>query len=143
MFGAALHEEILYRGLLLVQLYLLLHATSARRGLAVAGAVVLSSAYFSLLHVPSLLYHGYDMAFDLPRLFVAGTLYALLYSYSGNLFFVVGVHALGNWNMSLVESGTDEGMVGFLFRIAVVLGWSALIVARQKDITRNTVPKAV
>ena len=143
LLGAALDEEVLYRGLLLVQLYLLLRASALRPTLAMGVAVALSSAYFSLMHVPSLLYHGYDMAFDLPRLFVAGALYALLYVYSGNLPFVVGVHALGNWNMPLAESGVDSGMVAFLFRMAVVALWSGLVLMRRRNANRAAVLGAV
>ena len=127
LFGNALHEEVLFRGLLMVQLFLLLATSDRSDRSAMAWAVVLVSVYFALTHVPSVLRHDSALAFELPRLFIAGITYALLYLYSGNLFFVVGVHGVGNWNMPLVDTGADEGMVAYLFRLGVVVAWSVYV----------------
>ena len=127
LFGNALHEEVLFRGLLMIQLFLLLAASDRSDRSAMAWAVVLVSVYFALTHLPSVLRNEYALAFELPRLFIAGITYALLYLYSGNLLFVVGVHGAGNWNMPLIETATDEGMIAYLFRLGVIVAWSLYI----------------
>ena len=132
LLGSALHEEVLFRGLLLVQLFLLLATSERSDRSAMAWAVVLTSVYFALTHVPSVLRHDHALAFELPRLFIAGITYALLYLYSGNLLFVVGVHGVGNWNMPLVETGADEGMIAYLFRLGVVVAWSLYILVAHR-----------
>lgn len=132
LFGNALHEEVLFRGLLMVQLFLLLAASDRSDRSAMAWAIVLVSVYFALTHVPSVLRHDYALAFELPRLFIAGITFALLYVYSGNLLFVVGVHGVGNWNMPLIETGADEGMVAYLFRLGVVVAWSFYILLAHR-----------
>lgn len=68
-----------------------------------------------------------------PRLIIAGITFALLYVYSGNLLFVVGVHGVGNWNMPLVETASDEGMIAYLFRLGVVIAWSVYLLAVRRD----------
>lgn len=143
LFGNALHEEVLFRGLLMIQLFLLLAKSNRSRRAAMAWAVVLTSVYFAFTHVPSVLRHDYVLAFELPRLFVAGITFALLYVYSGNLLFVVGVHGVGNWSMPLVETATDEGMIAYLFRLGVVIAWSVylLVVRRARRHSKDVVPK--
>ena len=62
-------------------------------------ALLVSQGLFALSHVPNRIYLGMkpdEIALDLLMLLGWGTLYALIYLRTNNLFIVVGIHALGN-----------------------------------------------
>lgn len=137
--GTALKEETFFRGFLLPQVYLKLKRVAATRpGLCMGGAVLVSALVFAVMHVPALFYHRYAVPAHVARLTIAGVADALLYVYSGNLYFVIVVHALGNWNMHLFDTAIDEGLIGYCFQVLLVTGWSVLIVLQRRQNTRHT-----
>ena len=60
IFGNALYEEIVYRGFLTVQVYLLLERLG--RNLAMVLAVVMVQAIFATIHIPMLMVAGHGWA---------------------------------------------------------------------------------
>lgn len=133
VFGTALKEEVFYRGFLLPQLFLKLKGKRKEQiQLYLAGAVLLAALIFALMHVPGVLRLEYSVPRHLAIHTIAGVVYALFYIYSGNLFFVMGVHALTNWKMYLFETEAPAGLVGFVFGVLLAVGWSALVVFRKR-----------
>ncbi|MFN8530173.1 MAG: type II CAAX endopeptidase family protein [Anaerolineae bacterium] len=99
VFGSALFEEIAYRGFLFPQLYLRLTGLSDRPARRLFWSILISQVVFALSHIPNRIYLGMgpvDILLDLIMLFGWGVLYTLIYLRTGNLFWVMGVHALGN-----------------------------------------------
>jgi membrane protease YdiL (CAAX protease family) len=99
VFGNALYEEILFRGVVLRQSYWRLEMTRLTNLQALAIAIAVSQSLFALIHLPILLSGGMSIivAFSrLPAIFVAGTAFAVLYARSDNLMLCVGIHALAN-----------------------------------------------
>ena len=105
LFGNALYEEILFRGVLLRQIYWRLEATLLPNLQRVAIAIVVSQTLFAVIHLPILLRGGISAAAasaQLPAIFIAGSAFAILYARSDNLILCVGVHALANTPTLLV-----------------------------------------
>jgi membrane protease YdiL (CAAX protease family) len=135
--GVAPAEETFFRGLLLPQLRLKFSPIGP--AVAVGMALVLSSLVFALYHLPGLLLDGassggtaaLDIAIELGRLFTVGMLYAALYLRTGNLFLVIGIHALGDAGTSVVAAPIDPGWVILGLATIVLLGTFAPPVARR------------
>lgn len=105
--GNSLLEEIVYRGFLFPQLLLTLAGRwrGSRRRPFIA-ALLISQTLFAFRHLPAYIANGVgfaDVPWDLLRLTGIGIMLALLYARTGNLFVVVGVHALFNAPTALFE----------------------------------------
>ena len=108
LFGNALAEETIYRGFLPPQIWLKL-----RGGLLVhlrwrlLLAALISQTVFALAHIPNRIFNGMaveEIALDMVVLIIFGLYYLFLYLRTSNLFFAVGVHALANQSLTLVQS---------------------------------------
>ncbi|MNO83688.1 CAAX amino terminal protease self- immunity [compost metagenome] len=112
-FGNALLEEILFRGFLLVQMYLLLQKINSNTS-RIVYAMFISQSIFAAIHIPNRIYSGLvgmDFVYDFMILVILGVLFSLLYVLTKNLFFVIGVHALMNvqimfWDSSFTYTAT-------------------------------------
>ena len=112
LFGNALFEECLFRGVLLVQLVIwfcprqtepdaeLQAVSPSQRRSGVAVAWILSQFVFSLQHIPHRLRNGSQMSsnllMELVILFLIGLVFASIFWRTKNLMLVVGFHALAN-----------------------------------------------
>ena len=124
LFGTALLEETVFRAWLWPQLALrMARRWPAHRAWAVA--LLLSQGAFALLHLPAQIAAGTALpalAGMVSGLFLTGIVLALLYAATRNLFFVVGVHALGNAPTLLFEPQGPQPTL-------VLLGASILVAA--------------
>jgi uncharacterized protein len=110
-------EETLFRGLLLPQLGLKFARMAPAA--AVGAALVVSQAMFALYHLPADVLGGSsgagmtwpDIALDLSRVFAIGMVLAALYLRTGNLFLVIGIHALQDAGTTIVAAPLDPGLV--------------------------------
>jgi uncharacterized protein len=135
--GTAPAEETFFRGFLLPQLRVKFNRM--KTGVAIGLAIVVSQLVFSLYHVPNLLLGNSgrvgtgsgDIATQLVLDLFIGVVFAALYIRTGNLFLVMGIHALQNAGTSLVATPIDPALVMFALAISVVLGTFAPAVARR------------
>ncbi|MDX2163617.1 MAG: type II CAAX endopeptidase family protein [bacterium] len=126
IFGSAVFEEIAYRGFLFPQLYLRLTRFADRPGQRLAWAILLSQMVFAFSHIPNRIYLGmtpFEIGIDLVALFGWGVLYTLIYLRTGNLFIVIGVHALGNAPTTLFATAPlfDGSGASFLIYILALV----------------------
>lgn len=135
LFGNALYEEVVFRAFLLNQFRHTIQRrlTTAARW-SVLLALVASQVVFALIHVPNRLV-GEGLALEqlgptLLLLFVWGTLLAVVYYRTGNLFVAIGVHAFMNTPTMLVGP-PDAGIL-----TVIVLG--VLIAALWPRLERLT-----
>jgi len=123
LLGNALAEETMFRGFLLPQLYLKLGGSRDHLQKAImAWAVIISQLCFALLHIPNLHRLGTVAGHPVGKLlviFALGVFFALLYLRTGNLFVVVGVHALIN-TPAPVFSGPEIFPQAAVFVVAVL-----------------------
>jgi hypothetical protein len=114
--GNAFAEEVIFRGFLLTQIYLMLQPAISRRGRRLTAAVFLSQLIFALSHIPNRIANGYSlptMLLNLAITWVWGILFAVLYLRTENLFAVIGVHALVNAPVTVLAM-PSEGIAGLL-----------------------------
>jgi len=118
--GAALYEEIAYRGFLFPQLYLKIRGTHRAR---LWIALVLSQVVFAASHIPAHVavrnLSGSALWTTVVLQGIVGALLVLLYLRTRNLWISIGIHGLANAPTALVA-----GASGFeTFLIILVIGW--------------------
>jgi membrane protease YdiL (CAAX protease family) len=104
LIGMALYEEVAFRGFLFPQLYLKFSGSYGKRVLM---AAVASSFLFALVHIPTRILNAglsADALFiQIIILTVAGLIGVILYVRTQNLFVVIGIHALVNAPLPMVQ----------------------------------------
>ena len=129
LLGNALFEEILFRGVLFQQIRLHLLQRGNRPATALVLGVVISQSIFAFIHIPLRLSSGMELTAlsgELALLFTLGSLLALLYWRTANLYVVIGVHALSNTPCLLVEQQIDlstNGVIAAAASLVVMLLW--------------------
>lgn len=122
IFGNALLEEILFRGFLLVQIYLHLKKISNNTS-RIVYAMFISQSIFAAIHIPNRIYSGLvgmDFVYDFIMLVILGIVFSLLYVLTQNLFLVIGVHSLMNvqftlWDSSFTNTATLISVFSLVF----------------------------
>jgi membrane protease YdiL (CAAX protease family) len=132
VFGNALFEEVVYRAFLLPQLakkFTRLPKSGSPR-IAFLSALLASQIVFTLIHVPGRLAGGLEVG-TLPMFlvapFVLGVLFALVYARTGNLFVTIGLHALVNDPVLLVDAGGVVLVPLLLVVLAILVAWPSLM----------------
>jgi len=144
--GNAFVEELIFRGFLVTQLYLMLkEKISSRRWLVIA-SVLISQLIFSLSHIPQRMVNDYTplgLLFNLLLVWVYGILFALLYLRTENIFIAVGVHALANAPVTIVAmpSNLVAGLLPLILGLVLIIAWEPL--TRWTERFSNRVAPAV
>lgn len=140
-FGTAVSEETFFRGFLLPQLRLKFNRMNT--AVALGLAIIASQLAFSLYHLPNLILGvsgdvgtGFsDIAVQLVIDFAIGVVFAAVYLRTGNLFLVMGIHALQNAGTSVVATPIDPSQVMLTLAIIVFLAtFAPAIVRRYRDV---------
>lgn len=127
LLGTALMEETVFRAWLWPQLTRRFAQWQPPRYAWLLGLLV-SQGLFALLHIPARLSGGAspaDVAAMVAMLFVIGLVFALIYAATRNLFFVVGLHALGNApTLLLAPQGPQPTLVLLGLALLVSVVWA-------------------
>jgi hypothetical protein len=130
VFGTALVEEVIYRGLLLGQAF----AAAGRLGLhgerQLFAAVAVSQALFGLGHLPLGLHLGWTgalLGLYLAQVVLVGGFFAAVVLRTGNLWTGVGVHALVNAPTLLVASPVSPRLIALTVSFAVLIAVPVLL----------------
>ena len=128
--GSAFIEEVMYRGFLMTQLYLLAQRRwRARSGLCLGLAVGATQLYFGLNHIPAALrmhLPAAEIAVYIVHVVLVGVLFAALYLRTGNLFVAVGAHAIVNSPAALFVVGFDPALLTLVLVCGMLILWPAL-----------------
>lgn len=136
LFGNALYEEVMWRGVVLPQLYRRFAARGRHgpaRGLlvgALVAALVVSQGLFALRHIPVNVWNGVsagELATTIASIFVLGVIFAALYLRTRNLFVVVGVHALWDAPTTLFASGFVPAHLVLVLIALILLLWPRVL----------------
>lgn len=118
--GAALYEEIAYRGFLFPQLYLKIRGTHRTRFWI---ALVLSQVLFAAGHIPAHLtlrnLSGSALWTTLLLQAIVGLLLVLLYLRTRNLWICIGIHGLVNAPTPVVTGASGPEW----FLVILIIGW--------------------
>ena len=144
LFGNALAEEAIFRGFLFPQFLAKLRHRMRGRG-AIVVAALASQVVFAVLHIPNrLLTKGFGIGSDLlgdqAALVLSGLVFLTLYAASRNLLATVGVHAL--WNDPVGIMDRPDGPVGGLAVLGLTLALAAILYVRRRRLGTTVVPKA-
>lgn len=127
LFGNALAEETIYRGFLLPQTWLKL-PIAQHPGWRLLLTVLISQGVFALSHIPNRIFNGMPitaMAPDMLILLAFGLYFTFLYLRTGNLFIAVGVHALVNQPVSIIQSDLSAPLLMTLALLLAIV-WPKL-----------------
>jgi uncharacterized protein len=128
--ATALVEEVVYRGVLVPQIYLMSAAWwPDRPGRRAAVAVIVPQVLFALNHIPGALSAGTGfgpLALFIVHALLVGILFAAIYLRTGNLYLAVGVHALINEPAALFASAIDPSLVVLVLSVLMLLTWPTL-----------------
>lgn len=130
--GSAFIEEVMYRGFLVPQVYLLARRWTARSSTRAAIAIVVPQLYFGLHHVPAALrmhLPAWEAGTYIFHVVLVGFLFTALYLRTGNLFVAIAAHALVNFPAPVIVAGVDPSLPSLLALIGVcllLLAWPAL-----------------
>ena len=126
LLGNTVYEEIAFRGFLLIQVLEKLRKGRAPR-VALALALGISQGLFALKHIPIRIYSGtppLDILTSLPVVFLLGLLFSMIYLRTGNLFFAMGVHSLGNQPTSLFAySSSGSTLIIYSLALGAAVLW--------------------
>lgn len=126
--GSGLLEEVLYRAFLLMQGFAWLRGRMDR-DTALTWAIVASSVYFGLNHIPAYLRAGLspmEVGIFVGQAMMVGALFGMLFLRTGNLFVVAGAHALINDPIPLFATVVDPALVVLVAVSGLVLAWPLL-----------------
>jgi membrane protease YdiL (CAAX protease family) len=129
LFGNALYEEVVYRGVLLPQLqlkFLHLKWLSSKPAWSVVAALVVSLILFALRHIAVRLYEGVsglDLLISLSFVALLGLLFALIYLRTKNLFLAIGIHALYNYPAPIFGDSNSARLILVLLTCLLMLLW--------------------
>lgn len=123
VFGTAVAEETFFRGFLLPQLRQKFTRMNAAVGIGLA--IAISQLAFAFFHLPNLVLGVsgkvgtgfFDIASQLALDFGIGIVFAAVYMRTGNLFLVMGIHALQNAGTSVVATPIDPALVMLILAV--------------------------
>jgi uncharacterized protein len=128
--GAALAEEIAYRGFLTPQVFLLTAAWFwDRPKLRLGLAIVLPQLFFGLNHIPAGIYSGMDLtalSLYILQVFLVGCFFAAIYLRTANLFVAIGVHGMLNYPNAIFASAVDPALIVLILACILLLVWPRL-----------------
>ncbi len=127
LFGNATFEELIYRGILFLQLYILLKPkTTNKKALMIS--IIASQIIFALIHIPNRLMINpvENLALDLLGLFVAGVVLTVIYVRTENLAFVIGVHTLINQPFNIIDTSFPMEMSIYILIILTTILWNKI-----------------
>ena len=128
LFGSSLLEEIIFRGILLIQLYLIFIANKSHKS-TIIYSLATSAIIFVLFHIPNrvLIYTPDNLILDTISLIFGSTLLGIIFFKTKNLPFVVGFHSLINDPSSIIVTSFPVQLIIFILVIIITLKWDKII----------------
>jgi membrane protease YdiL (CAAX protease family) len=153
LFGNALYEEVIYRGLVFPQLQLKFSCFkwfSSKPGWSLVAALIASQVLFALRHIAVRLYEGtfgLELLLSLGIVTLLGLFFALVYLRTKNLFVVIGIHSLYNAPAALFAGSDPSRLLIVLLTCLLLLVWPHLWQGQRtkssKPITHSFTPTRV
>lgn len=127
--GSAFIEEVMYRGFLVPQLYLLARSWTASTTARATIAIGIPQLYFGLNHLPAafrMQIPPAEIAIYIVHVVLVGLLFTALYLRTGNLFVAVVAHALVNDPAPVFVAGPDPALFALIGVCLLLLAWPTL-----------------
>lgn len=127
LFGNALNEELIFRGIFFLQLYIILRNRLSNR-MALIISIIITQLFFAVIHLPNriLVKHYENLIVDQIRLFIMGALFVLLYIRTQNFALCVIIHALCNYPLRIFNSDFPHGIAILAFYLLIMIFWKKI-----------------
>ena len=127
-FGNSLLEEMIFRGILLIQLYLIFITKNSNK-ITIIYSLATSAIIFVLIHIPNriLTYTPDNLAIDTMSLLFGSTLLGIIFLKTKNLPFVIGFHSLVNDPSNIIVTNIPTEPIIFALVIIITLKWDKII----------------
>lgn len=132
LFGNATFEELIYRGIFFLQLYILLKTKTSNKK-AIIISIIASQFLFAIMHIPNrLLINQVDnLTTELVGLFVAGVILTIIFIRTKNLAFVIGVHTLLNQPFNIIDTSFPMEVCIYILIILTTILWNKITPANK------------
>ena len=127
LFGNALNEEFLFRGIFFLQFYLLARKRYSKQ-MALMIAIAGSQLFFAVSHLPNriLVKHYENLVVDQIKLLIMGTLFVIFYIRTENFALTVIMHSLLNYPLRLFESSSSYTLVVLTIFLLSIIFWNKI-----------------
>ena len=124
LLGNSLFEEMIYRGVFFIQIYLVLISKFSER-ISICCAILISSILFAINHIPHrlMVYEVDNLFIDISGLIFVGILITIIFIKTENLAFVIGFHALMNEPFNIIKVDFSPDIIIFGLTVISVLSW--------------------
>ena len=129
LFGNSLLEEMIFRGILLIQFYLIFIRRHSNK-LSFFFSIIVSTIIFALLHIPNRLMGNapdIPVVVDIISLLFGGFLLSVIFLKIKNLPFVIGFHSLVNEPFNIIEIDIPTQPVILIMVIIITLNWDKIV----------------
>jgi membrane protease YdiL (CAAX protease family) len=144
LFGTSLLEEMIFRGILLIQLYLIFIAKYSNK-ITIIYSLAASAIIFVLFHIPNriLTYTPDNLAIDTMSLLFGSTLLGIIFLKTKNLPFVIGFHSLVNDPSNIIVTNIPTEPIIFALVIIITLKWDKIIGKETEYLLPTVEPQKV
>lgn len=138
LFGNALKEEFVFRGIFFLQLYLIFRNYRSNK-FAIIFAMVISQVIFSLMHIPNriILQSFQGLGTDLLLIFVMGVIITLIFIRTNNLAFAIGGHALINSRINIIETSFPWQITTIVLFVLVAIFWKKITRGNKNNLWKD------
>jgi len=127
LFGNALAEEFLFRGIFFLQLYIFLRDRFSDRT-AFLVSIIASQLFFAVSHIPNrvLIKHYDNFIIDQMKLFIMGILFVIFYIRTKNFILTVIIHSLLNYQLRIFEEDVIYPLVALVLFVSSLIFWNQI-----------------
>lgn len=127
LFGNALTEELIFRSIFFLQLYILLKKRSSDRTAFII-SIIISQLFFAVCHLPNRIFikHYENLFFDQVRLFILGVLFVIFFVRTKNFTLTVFIHSLFNHPLRIFDANIPYDLVVFVIFLLTMIFWNKI-----------------
>lgn len=127
LFGNALTEELIFRGIFFLQLYIILRKRFSNR-MAFLISIIVSQLFFAVVHLPNRIFikHTANLFIDQIKLFIMGVLFVLFYVRTKNFTLSVIIHSLFNHPLRVFNGNLSYVLIVLILFLLTMIFWNTI-----------------
>ncbi len=127
LFGNALNEELVFRGIFFLQFYIITKKRFSNRT-AFLIAIIVSQLFFAVVHLPNriMVKHFENLLLDQVRLFIMGILFVIFYVRTKNFALSVIIHSLFNYPLRIFAADFPYDLIVFIIFLLTMIFWNKI-----------------
>lgn len=127
LFGNAPYEEFVFRGFLLIQIFIILNV-KGKRFKSLIISIIISQIIFTIVHIPNRLLIDMEenLFLDSIQLFLGGVIGALIFIRTKNLIYLIGFHAFTNVPFNIFQSSASPELITLILGLLIAILWNKI-----------------